>query len=955
MSDTSALTLDWSVRGSDLHGEIQSFQNLHNSAWAPSAIVTIFTGKGSLKDNDIITPQAFAEILAVYVRFMNLTVTTSKGLVYSARDLCARGIMPDAPGGPVLPCLTASPVDCFSETTRTLDPSYAALDPIINLVMSDPTLMATPYATRPSFMNLTASQMKVEMSKMRTAGVRGCPWWTGTTVYEPGVWGGGLEWNSDKTLVTKATTLSLSFGVDVAPRVAYRMSLSKPQLANQADINEALKLFDQAWSQNVKAYAQTTTLLEVVNLAVDPSSEAASPWITLILVAVGFVLMQHYQILALGSWRYPMLSRANAIYLALSLVGLALAAATGLLLLCGVQINAIVLMTMPLLAYRLGLDHAFLLIHSFDSLGLKSIEVKNNSEIMREVFRKAGAGLVLPTLINIVAFGFGAVLPVKGVWEFCSCFCLVSFFECFAMMTMMPRILVAEANRIRARKPDMHMLTYFCHRRSLQRLVASAELQDMAEESVPDLKTKFAKLMEGKLAPALSSRLGQLLILALVAGLVAASSVGIAAQTVGYRPKELMPSGSNANRAFELFFERFTVFPAQLCFVDLDVPSRQAQMLDLFSKVVQASHAEGSLVLPYLTYFYYYVFAAGQVPIPGMNMTMKALGWQLGQTYAQPHYAPLGIASTNSDTFYEQFTDFRSLPQNAALAFQPGGNSFTVVDTAGSHEFAYVNASSVMKLRFSFFDFSSVDIRSDADILQCAADLRAITNNSPLKGHAFYYNQVLVLWSVFNDLKAIMPWALLIFLGSIACFSLLVLKSLTAALLATLVSGMIMLEAYGLSMFFLQFNLFLSGLLLSAGAISILHVAQLLAAFFQDEGSTVEIRLRRALVDAAPAMIHSSISVFLFILPSAFSPTALTVKYEFAAFSLVLFLGLINGLLVLPALLSLTSCIRGASLPLEDLEPGSSSHEVHEVHLPTVLVKPKDATSAWSAPKGSGK
>jgi len=943
LADASQLALAWSVRGSDIQKQIQAVNDLHDTSWAPSAIVTLFAGKGSLKDADIITPEAFAEILPVYVRFMNLSVTTGSGLVYSARDLCARGIMPDTPGGPVMPCLVASPIDCFSETTQTLDRSYAAIDPIINIIMSsEPALVATPYATRPSFRNLSAAQMKVEVSKMRSAGVRGCLWWTGTTVYEPGTWAGGLEWNSDKSLVTKATTLALSFALDTPARAAYRMSLSKPHLANKSEIAEALKLLDHAWSTEVKAYGQTTTLLEVANLAVDAAAEAESVITVLILIIVGFLLMQFYQIFMFASWRYPLLSRANMVYLGLSAAGLSILPATGIMLMGGMPINSVILGSLPLLAYRLGLDHLFVLMGCFDDLGLKFITEHENSEIMSVMFGKAGLGLTLTTLCNVVAFGLGAILPVQGVAEFCICYCIISFFSFFLAVTVMPRVFVMEANRIRAQKPDPYLLTYFCHRRKLKRAASEGlpELREL-EGSVSNFKTRFVNILEKRLAPALSSRLGQLVVVALVAGLVAASSMGISGEVVGYKPKDLLPSGSNANRALELYFERFSSFPAWLCFVDVDVPASQSQMLALYDDLTQGSNVEPGIVSPYLSDFYLYVYGVGQVPVPGhANMTMQALGWKLDSSYRQQHYAPLGIASTDATVFYKQFTAYRTPPQNPALAFAPGGNSFSIADVTGTNEFGYSGNPLAPQLRFSFFDFNQIEIHSDADILESAADLKTKTDSSPLKGKAFYYSELFVLWSVFQQLEAVVPWILAIYLGVIACFTLLLLRSLTAAALAVVSCGMIMLEAYGLSMFFVQFNIFLCGLLLSAGAVSILHTAHVLAAFFQEEQEEPPaVRMSRSLQHASKSMIHGSISVFLFILPQGFSSTALTVKYTFAALSLVLLLALINGLLVLPALLNFFSCgacSKGVEEP--DADPEMSAPQVS---LPTVLAQPR--------------
>ena len=83
---------------------------------------------------------------------------------------------------------------------------------------------------------------------------------------------------------------------------------------------------------------------------------------------------------------------------------------------------------------------------------------------------------------------------------------------------------------------------------------------------------------------------------------------------------------------------------------------------------------------------------------------------------------------------------------------------------------------------------NAIGVTINSDILQNAADIRAIISRSSLKGRSSYYNDQLVLWSVFQDLKAV----------CLGRFSLLLLRSVLRSLVAMLSAGMIMLEAYGL-------------------------------------------------------------------------------------------------------------------------------------------------------------
>merc|ERR1719210_2529112 len=100
-------------------------------------------------------------------------------------------------------------------------------------------------------------------------------------------------------------------------------------------------------------------------------------------------------------------------------------------------------------------------------------------------------------------------------------------------------------------------------------------------------------------------------------------------------------------------------------------------------------------------------------------------------------------------------------------------------------------------------------------------------------------------------------------MGIIALCTLVLLRSVVAALVSSLACALIVLEVYGICMLFLQFNMFIASALLACAGISVEFTAHLVAAFYLEDSG---------LARTGPAVIQGSLSTLLGILPLAFSP-----------------------------------------------------------------------------------
>jgi hypothetical protein len=900
LSKEEDLELMWSIKGGRLEKEIKTVKEFQNKdPWEQKAIVTYALGRGPLKDADVARSDFMEELLTLFKRFHNISVTTKSGLTYTTHDLCARGSIPDASSAsPMFPCLVISPLDCFSEYTEALHPSYVQLDKMIDLIFP-PAFMATPYATRTSFRTSNPEQIRAEIGKKRFGGLQGCPWWLGAVIFQTTVLGGDLEWNPNRSVLTKVGAFRFIFFMEGPRRAAFRMSLSKPKHTNENDIREALDLFDEAWNSEVEAADARSERVEVANMGmntVENVNEGLNkpPWVLLI---TGGCLMNLFINAVFASFRYPLLSRIGVASLGLFPVGLSIGASGGLILLSGMTLNPAMITCLPFLALGLGVDDLFVLIRTLSGLGIDFITENSNSAVIAEVFKRAGVGVTLTSICNVCAFGAGAMLPVPAMSDFCISASITSGMNYLTMMLVIPALLAQEATRIRKRKPEMIGPAGLCHRRLLKRAAEEGkELKELSPEGVVTGATLVNFFLKRRLAPFIYQPVVRVSITLLAVGFICLSVWSIMNKAVGYQPSEIVSTDSKLHRSFELSFDKFTLFPAQLCFVDTDVPSMQKEMLTLYDNITAIGKAQPGDTLPYLSAFYYYLY--GQ----------SSKGWTLDSSWKQPSWAPFGIATSNSSLFYQQWASFVKIPlDNASLALLPQNQAFANADVTGAFEFSYVGDTADTPLKFSYFRFYQINLIDNVDYIDSVKQLRSIIDASPLKDKAFAYGGIITFWSVFLELEGVMLQAVAIDLGVIFFITLVLMRSFRAAFLSTAASCMIVLEVYGLCMLFLEYNIFIAAALLASAGISVEFTAHLIASFYleTEHAGSPRSRLSKVLSEVGPPVLQGSMSTMVSILPLAFSPIPFITKYMFAPFALVVAVGMFNGLLVLPALLVL--------------------------------------------------
>lgn len=912
--------IQWASSEGSLHDNIRKYNSRRNKAWENRLYDTMFVGKGSHEGSDLLTPEVFDHVDHLLAAFHNISVTTKSNKTYSTWDLCARGAMPDKPmypkhcqdlqalkaanssdlaaltaltmacaPSPYMPCLIAAPQQCFSEFKSTLHASYEGVDPVADIMFPKEQMMS-PYAKRPSYKALGEKGMKQEVSKLRPfLRLRGCNYFTEMVTFPVEMWGGSVVWNEDKT-VQKVPAMQWMFFMDGPARVSYRLSLTNPDLAVETDILEALGKHELEWQATVNSFSQWSQRLRSATLmhpktfddAVKESDQ--DPWA---LIGASGILMAFFVVVSSLQFGDKRQIRSQLALAGLVSVVLAGTSATGLSLMCGLKLNTIIVAILPFLALGLGVDDMFVLLSEFYRCKREAGEGCAHAEVMGVVLAQAGPGILLTSICNTIAFAFGSLLPVPAMSDFCILTSLISAFNCFVILTQFVPLMALSLKLFPRETKALDFLGF-------KAWLGSAS-------------TKIASLSTRHFA-------GPLLALwPLALGFLLVCCVSINGKDIGYSPAEGVKEGSATYDAIELFFDKFNFFPAWLCFDAVDVPVHQADMINLYHDVVNTPFGQPYFSAPFLTMLYQTVFFAGA---------------SLDKSWTHPVFAQNGVLSAES--FNSQYMSFSQMgsPQEAMAFMAKHGvpPPSVMADSTGIREFTLANNGT--ELGFSFFPLFIANAASDQDFVDAVEQMNAAVERSPLKDKAFVHGWTFTFWSIFMDLEPIL-WR------SIATFSAVVFSctmiavslcrqsasamemfsSACVALVTTLVCLMIVLEIFGISMIFLKFNIFVATTVLAAEGISVEFVAHMVTKFASEQGSSQQ-RLVNSFRSLAPAVIQGSLSTFFGILAMAFSDFPFVVKYFFGVWTIVVVVGLINGLVFLPAFLGPIGCfLMPASLP----------------------------------------
>lgn len=348
--------------------------------------------------------------------------------------------------------------------------------------------------------------------------------------------------------------------------------------------------------------------------------------------------------------------------------------------------------------------------------------------------------------------------------------------------------------------------------------------------------------------------------------------------------------------------------PTQLVFKDLDVPGHQKEMLELLEAV--SSTPTTSVFMPtFLTLYSAYLFEMGQqstaMGVKDPALVLNSTGW------THPVFAPLGLAPSDAELFYPTFKKWGSVPADFEFQqlTQTGGDSFINADMVSFNRFKFTDeitktssSTEYRGLKLCFFEFMMVGLETQDIYIDTVRNVKDLIEASPLKDNAFAYGGTFTFYEVFLFLEDSLVKLILINLAVIFVCSAAILRSLVAAIGTTLVCGIIVFEIYGFAMSFTEFNFFSAGNIIMSMGLSVEFTAHFVSSFVLTEGD-LRARMSTSMCHTFPALVEGGLSTFVACAVMVFHPLVFIKKYFFHFISMVVLVGLLNGMVFLPALL----------------------------------------------------
>jgi len=274
--------------------------------------------------------------------------------------------------------------------------------------------------------------------------------------------------------------------------------------------------------------------------------------------------------------------------------------------------------------------------------------------------------------------------------------------------------------------------------------------------------------------------------------------------------------------------------------------------------------------------------------------------------------APNGILSSDPETFWTCYHALTTIPavadaHNDSINFFGPGHPGYVFKGLGSQLWLYDESISYRPITNFYFMFFSRGTNSNDQMLELIEDTDKVLAESPLGDKIFIYNPFIIFWRVFLGLDGTLWTMVGISLGVIAVVSICFLCSPTAAFLGMIVSGMVVIDVWGIITLlqpYMLFNPFVVAICIAAGGMSVEFVSHTIAAFTLGGGNTSgSEKLLGAMRETFLPLIHGSFSTIFALLPLASSNISFLFKYFFVSLQVVVLIGLLHGFALLPAML----------------------------------------------------
>ncbi|CAB3404594.1 unnamed protein product [Caenorhabditis bovis] len=665
-----------------------------------------------------------------------------------------------------------------------------------------------------------------------------------------------------------------------------------------------------------------------------------------IIIVIGYVLMVIYAAFTQGRFQgYWLAIQSNV---ALAVVGVILVTFSSICGLgfathLGINFNAATTQVVPFLSLGLGIDDMFLLLHNYDEI----INICGKNEI-GVLLKETGMSVMVTSINNILAFISGYVLPIPALRSFCSQTAILLLFNLLFLMFIFPAMIGIDLRRQRRGQRDLAYCSKGVKKMPPSESVPSnvSNVSSKAELAAYNVAEEFKRyepwytvggFLNNIYIPALKKPLVKAIILGGTLTAVIFGLYGMYSSTLGLELADVLPEHTPPAaflRAREKYFSFYPMF-AVLRGNAIDIPNQQ-QLIEEYRDQLGTSKymlkAEGKLQPYWMSMLRVWLQSLdkalekdladgkfdlktgnpikvnGEKPMPEAMIAAR-LVCSFGNKYdCNGRLGKIKMVDEHGiirpDAFYNYLTAWYNVDN---MMYYVSQASFFPLPPGW--EYSEKDAKVVPaapKLLYSQIPFYQNELIDTPSIVKMIEEIRGICEEYTDRGLPNYPSGIaFTFWEQYLSLRMNLFMAILIIAAAVfTVISVLMFNPWAASLIMTIVV-ITTIELGGfMGLMGIKMNPISAVTLICAVGIGVEFTAHVELAFLTALG-TIHQRLESCLKHMFVPVYHGAISTFLGVVMLVFSEFDFVVKYFFYTMTVLVALGVFNGLCVLPIILTL--------------------------------------------------
>ncbi|GMR37186.1 hypothetical protein PMAYCL1PPCAC_07381 [Pristionchus mayeri] len=624
----------------------------------------------------------------------------------------------------------------------------------------------------------------------------------------------------------------------------------------------------------------------------------------------------------------------------------------GFATLLGINFNAATTQVVPFLSLGLGIDDMFLLLHNYDEI----FHLVHKNE-MGVLLKETGMSVLVTSTNNILAFIAGMVLPIPALKSFCSQTAILLAFNLLFLMILFPAFITID---LRRRRKGIRDMGWCLKKKEMSgkenEAVGMPHTQSNVSEYPVSSQTHLTTLntpthddvenferedpwytvggfLKIYYIPALKRKDVRYLVLGATIACVAFGLIGMYNNTLGLELSDVLPANT-APAAFIAAREKYFSFYPMFSVIkggNVNIPRQQQQIeayrqemaesrfvikgddgkpqeywlslirtwLVSLDKVAEKAIQDGELMIGG-------EIPAGKKPEPEVYIARAMLCSVRNSWNCTDRVGKIKMVNeegvVREDAFYNYLTGWYNVDN---MMYYVSQASFIPLPPHWEYTKDDVLVPPAEPLLYSQIPFYTTGLTTTPSIVESIKELRAVCDKYTEAGLDNYpQGLAFTFWEQYLTLR----WNLFLAILIIAAAVFTVIASLIfnpyAAFLVMIIVVVTTIELGGfMGLFGVKMNPISAVTLICAVGIGVEFSAHVMLAFLTSLGS-VETRLQSCLLHMFVPVFQGAISTLLGIVMLVFTEFDFVFKYFFVVMSVLVVIGIFNGLCLLPCILT---------------------------------------------------